>query len=271
MPPSAPTPPLTYTTSPSLLPYILRFHPYIPPSSPSPSTPEVHHTHRLCVGAAVLSTPSPSSPRKILLLQRSAKEKALPHRWELPGGAAESLDQTSLAAAARELWEETGLRAARFVHLVGCYQWEGLGGGEAAAAVPGDQAWGLSRGGVGIIDVGSRGGDGGHSESAVVGAVVEEQGNSAVGSHLGTAKDSHKVFKGRDAWRKYTYLVEVETVTDGGGAVQVNIDPEEHENFVWATEEEVRADRCGDVVFEWTSEHQKLDILRAFEIGRGKK
>ncbi|KAK1533953.1 NUDIX domain-containing protein [Colletotrichum paranaense] len=256
MPPAAPTPPLNYTTSPSLLPYTLRFHPYNkpPPTSPSSSTypQEVFHTHRLCVGAAVLSPSSQTTP-KILLLQRSARESALPHKWELPGGAAESLDSNSLASAARELWEETALRAVKFAALVGCYQWEGAGAGEEAQAVAGDQAWGLSRGGVGIIEVGRLSDDAGISEG--------------VGD--GVMKDSHKFFKGRDAWRKYTYLVEVETT--GTGEVKVEIDPEEHDDFVWATEEEVRADRCGERVFEWTSEHQKLDILRAFEIARGKK
>ncbi|KAK1655847.1 hypothetical protein BDP81DRAFT_444513 [Colletotrichum phormii] len=178
MPPAAPTTPLNYSTSPSLLPYTLRFHPYNPlsPSPSSSSAQEVHHTHRLC----------------------------------------------------------------------------GAGAGELAEAVAGDQAWGLSRGGVGIIEVGRVSGDGGSAE---------EEGTAGVG----VVKDSHKFFKGRDAWRKYTYLVEVETTT------KVEIDPEEHEDFVWATEEEVRADRCGERVFEWTSEHQKMDILRAFEIARGKK
>lgn len=125
----------------------------------------------------------------------------------------------------------------------------------------GDQAWGLSRGGVGIIEVGRLSDDG-----AVTGEGKGEEG-AAAGD--GVVKDSHKFFKGRDAWRKYTYLVEAETT--GEGEMKVEIDPEEHDDFVWATEEEVRADRCGERVFEWTSEHQKLDILRAFEIARGKK
>ncbi|EXF76778.1 NUDIX domain-containing protein [Colletotrichum fioriniae PJ7] len=263
MPPAAPAPALNYTTSPSLLPYTLRFHPYNNNPSPSSSSPsqEVLHTHRLCVGAAVLS---PQTTPKILLLQRSAKESALPHKWELPGGAAESLDSNSLASAARELWEETALRATKFVALVGCYQWEGAGAGEKAEAVAGDQAWGLSRGGVGIIEVGRPSDDGGIAVEEEE-KKKKEEGTTAAG--VEAIKDSHKFFKGRDAWRKYTYLVEVETT--GAGEAEVEIDPEEHEDFVWATEEEVRADRCGERVFEWTSEHQKLDVLRAFEIARG--
>ncbi|GKT51232.1 uncharacterized protein ColSpa_11413 [Colletotrichum spaethianum] len=257
MPPAPPSPPLSYTTAPALLPYTLRFHPYNPAAAR-----EVHHTHRLCVGAAVLSTPpspSPNNPPRILLVQRSAQEKALPHRWELPGGAAESVDSDSFAAAARELWEETGLRAKRFAALVGSYQWDGAGAGVIATAVPGDQAWGLPNGGVGIVETATAGVTTARA-AASEGAVAE--------AGLATGKDSHKVSKGRDAWRKYTYLVEVETAADGD--VQVVIDPEEHEAFVWATEEEVRADRCGEVVLEWTSENQKLDVLKALEIAKRK-
>ncbi|KAK1986718.1 NUDIX hydrolase domain-like protein [Colletotrichum cereale] len=240
MPPAPPSPPLSYTTAPAVLPYTLRVHPHRP--SP-PSEPRHTHTHRLCVGAAVLTPAQAPTPRKILLLRRSAREKALPHRWELPGGAADSPpDPDALAAAARELWEETGLRAARFAALVGCYQWEGAGPGLVAAPVPGDQAWGLADGGVGILEA------------------------SAAAAEGGAARGR------RDAWRKYTYLVEIETPADGAAAAaEVVIDPEEHEAFVWATEEEVRAGRCGDVVFEWTSESQRLDVLRAFEIANKKR
>ncbi|TQN64477.1 hypothetical protein CSHISOI_10943 [Colletotrichum shisoi] len=224
MPPALPSRPLSYTTAPSVLPYALRFHPYAPSA-----TSQVHHTHRLCVGAAVISTPS--SP------DRSAREKALPHRWELPGGGAESRDGDALAAAARELWEETGLRAARFAALVGA----------AATAVPGDQAWGLSGGGVGV------------------GVGVAESVDVVVDVVAGGR---------RDAWRKYTYLVEIETEaeTEAGGradvVADVVVDPEEHEAFVWATEDEARAGRCGDVVLDWTSENQRLEVLRAFEIAK---
>ncbi|KAK2045207.1 hypothetical protein LZ31DRAFT_260040 [Colletotrichum somersetense] len=235
MPPAPPSPPLSYTTAPAVLPYTLRFHPYRPSSSP-------HHTHHLCVAAAVVIAPAATTPR-ILLLRRSAREKALPHRWELPGGGADATDRDALAAAARELWEETGLRAARFAALVGCYQWEGAGPGLAASAVPGDQGWGLAGGGVGIVEASSS--------------------SSSEASTAATAT------AGRDAWRKYTYLVEVEGLAVEN--VVVVVDPEEHEAFVWATEEEVRAGRCGDVVFEWTSEAQMLDVLRAFEITSKKR
>ncbi|KAK2003852.1 hypothetical protein LX36DRAFT_745300 [Colletotrichum falcatum] len=253
MPPAPPSPPLSYTTAPAVLPYTLPFHPYRPSSPPSfssssssslPSPPR--HTHRLCVAAAVLSTvPSPAPP-KILLLRRSAREKSLPHRWELPGGAADAPpDPDALAAAARELWEETRLRAARFAALVGCYQWAGAGPSAPADAadVRGGRGWALRDGGVGIVAAGAPGtGTGTGTEAAAAG----------------------------DAWRKYTYLVEVEPPAADGAAAVV-VDPEEHDAFVWATEEEVREGRCGRVVFEWTSEAQRLDVLRAFEISNEKR
>ncbi|OLN85771.1 hypothetical protein CCHL11_07788 [Colletotrichum chlorophyti] len=238
MPPPPPHPPLSYKTSPTLHPYTLRYHPV--------ATSAVPYTHTLCVGAAVvrLAPPAPDQgPRRrprILLLQRSATEKALPHRWELPGGGAEPRDLDSLSSAARELWEETGLRAVHARGLVGCYQWAGLGPSEDATPVPGDQAWSLPNGRVGVI----------------VPPVPDAA--AAAGGREVTPPER------RDAWRKYTYLFEVET--DADGDARVVIDPEEHETFVWASEDEVRADRCGDVRLDWTSENQKLDVLKAFEM-----
>ena len=46
-----------------------------------------------------------------LLLTRRAPEKSYPGTWENSGGAAKA-GETSRQAIARELWEETGIRAA---------------------------------------------------------------------------------------------------------------------------------------------------------------
>lgn len=58
-----------------------------------------------------------SEPR-ILLLQRAASDSN-PNKWEPPGGAVDDDDASILHAAARELWEEAGLRAARIGGVVG--------------------------------------------------------------------------------------------------------------------------------------------------------
>lgn len=61
--------------------------------------------------------PREDGPPRVLLVQR-AGDDTLPLRWEVPGGRADDAeDATVLHAAARELREETGLRARR---LVGC-------------------------------------------------------------------------------------------------------------------------------------------------------
>ena len=54
---------------------------------------------------------------KVLLIQR-ADHDSMPNRWEIPGGAVDDEDPTILHGAARELWEESGLVAKRFTHVV---------------------------------------------------------------------------------------------------------------------------------------------------------
>ncbi|KAJ9635840.1 hypothetical protein H2201_000164 [Coniosporium apollinis] len=66
----------------------------------------------LVIGALVYSGD------RLLLLQRSASD-SYPNRWEVPGGSCDLEDETVLHAVARELFEETGLRATRIVRQVG--------------------------------------------------------------------------------------------------------------------------------------------------------
>ncbi|KAI8223247.1 hypothetical protein K4K56_008872 [Colletotrichum sp. SAR 10_98] len=240
MPPPPPNPPLAYTTLPKLNPYLVPYHPL---PSTTDTDPRTLVTHRLAVGAAVLNLSA--TPPKVLVLQRSALEKALPHKWELPGGAAEAVDGNLVASTTRELWEETGLRAKTVLGLVGSYEWAGFGPSLDAPVGPGEQGFALPGGGVGIR-----------------GKPVEVPSVQTGGE----GERSPEAAKGRDAWRKFTYLVEVET--DGEGEAKIVIDPEEHEAFVWATEAEVQADRSGKFQFDWTSEHQKADILRAFAMAK---
>jgi ADP-ribose pyrophosphatase YjhB (NUDIX family) len=63
---------------------------------------------------------------------------------------------------------------------------------------------------------------------------------------------------------KFTFLVEVEQTSDGG--LKVKLDPMEHQNFVWATEGDVRAGKVGNVELEFTSWEVKQTVLEAFRV-----
>ncbi|KAI9783516.1 MAG: hypothetical protein M1839_003686 [Geoglossum umbratile] len=74
---------------------------------------------RLVVGALIFAHKPFDNRARILLVQRSANERAFPQAWEVPGGSAEGSDPTILHSVAREVFEETGLRLTRFVRQVG--------------------------------------------------------------------------------------------------------------------------------------------------------
>ncbi|KAI8948254.1 NUDIX hydrolase domain-like protein [Xylaria longipes] len=61
----------------------------------------------VCVGAFVFDDVD-----RLLLVQRAPTD-SYPLRWEVPGGAIDAEDESILHGLARELWEETGLRARR--------------------------------------------------------------------------------------------------------------------------------------------------------------
>ncbi|KAF3014422.1 hypothetical protein E8E14_006690 [Neopestalotiopsis sp. 37M] len=63
-------------------------------------------------------------------------------------------------------------------------------------------------------------------------------------------------------WRKMTFLVDVDRI--GPSEPLVKLDPEEHQDFVWATEEDLLANRHGDITLTWMSEDQRQTILKAF-------
>ena len=54
---------------------------------------------------------------KVLVIQRASHD-SMPNKWELPGGAVDEEDMTIFHGAARELLEESGLVARRFLHVV---------------------------------------------------------------------------------------------------------------------------------------------------------
>ncbi|KAI5919302.1 NUDIX hydrolase domain-like protein [Camillea tinctor] len=58
--------------------------------------------------------------------------------------------------------------------------------------------------------------------------------------------------------RKYTFIVEVE-------GYDVRLNPAEHKAYLWVSEDEARAKRCGNVEIVYTSKGQEEVILKAFE------
>ncbi|KAK5558091.1 hypothetical protein LTR46_004270 [Exophiala xenobiotica] len=62
---------------------------------------------------------------------------------------------------------------------------------------------------------------------------------------------------------KFHFLVEAKRGTNG--ALNVMLDPREHQNYVWATEEEVKARRVGNTGLQFTGPEQETAILDGFQ------
>lgn len=73
------------------------------------------------VGGLVFSK-GQSGENYILLLQRAPTD-SYPNYWEGPGGGLDPEDASVLEGAAREVFEESGLRVTRFVDLVSVDEW----------------------------------------------------------------------------------------------------------------------------------------------------
>ncbi|KAI2470527.1 NUDIX hydrolase domain-like protein [Annulohypoxylon bovei var. microspora] len=63
---------------------------------------------------------------------------------------------------------------------------------------------------------------------------------------------------------KYSFLAEVE-------GFEVTLDPNEHQAFLWVTEEEARSGRCGDVNFKYTFDEQQEAVYEAFQFRKGEQ
>lgn len=62
---------------------------------------------------------------------------------------------------------------------------------------------------------------------------------------------------------RFFFLAEVQKGEDK--KLHVKLDPREHQNYVWATEEEVARRRVGDVELKFTSRELEAVLLEAFE------
>ena len=68
--------------------------------------------------------------------------------------------------------------------------------------------------------------------------------------------------RGKDVvWRKLIFEVEVKDEN-------IKLDPVEHQNYLWATEEEVINDKVGDIALSWITQPNKEINLDAFESRR---
>lgn len=90
-------------------------------------------------------------------------------------------------------------------------------------------------------------------------------------------EDTHDWIDGGETWRKMTFLVEVSGAGAGAGVGEeqqppvVKLDPNEHEDFAWVTEQQVQEDRCDDGrPLEWTTAAQKATILDTFKLLRAR-
>ncbi|KAK4235441.1 hypothetical protein C8A03DRAFT_36708 [Achaetomium macrosporum] len=118
-----------------------------------------------------------------------------PNKWEPPDGACDDEDENILHAAARELWEEAGLHAARIGGLVG-------------------------------------------------------------DPYFFTLSDGKKVCR-------FNFAAHLRT--DSATSLAVELDPEEHQRFVWATESEVKARKADGMDLDFTREEVWHTVLLAFD------
>ncbi|KAK8087247.1 NUDIX domain-containing protein [Apiospora phragmitis] len=97
-------------------------------------------------------------------------------------------------------------------------------------------------------------------------------------------RQRHEWLDRGEIWRKVTFIVEAEAdddeddelsaekrgedETDEGrrSPLRVRLDPEEHEDFVWASLVDLVAGGVGERTFTWIQDEQRQVILRAFDI-----
>ncbi len=65
---------------------------------------------------------------------------------------------------------------------------------------------------------------------------------------------------------KFTFVVDVEKGPDG--KINVKLDPKEHQNYVWASEEDVKARKVGELELRFTTSEQEAVVLEAFKARR---
>ncbi|KAL7822336.1 hypothetical protein V8C26DRAFT_296320 [Trichoderma gracile] len=252
--------PFPYTHSPSLSPLST----LSPQTLSTTSDPPIAH---LMTSVLILRQPqqsqgtttsssSPASPQ-ILLLRRSPTD-SYPLKWETPGGSVDPSDPSVLSAAARELHEEASLSNPHFHAAVGMAR--SVFNAQEAAQMG---EWGIPPEEEDAKDVDLLHGGGGDDDDDVGGL---QRMKVKVTTFLETG----------NVWGKMNFLATV----DEGVSERVVTDPEEHTEWGWFTEDEVRRGRAwradGDgegekreeKVLEFTSQAVWGSILESFRVGR---
>ncbi|RFU75857.1 nudix domain [Trichoderma arundinaceum] len=222
--------PYTYTFVPSLSPLASQS----PKSLSANSNPPIDH---LMTSVLVLRQPQAQAKPQILLLRRSPTD-SYPLKWEAPGGSIDDSDASTLDAAARELWEETALKECHFYASVGTTRdLEDL-----------DQS-AVKNWGIGPLEE--------DAKDVQVEAKSEQEG-------ISTQVKITTFLETKNVWGKITFLATTNNKDD------VVIDPEEHIDWGWFTEEEVRMGRAeeGSKVLEFTSQAVWGSLLEGFRVGR---
>jgi 8-oxo-dGTP pyrophosphatase MutT (NUDIX family) len=103
---------------------------------------------------------------------------------------------------------------------------------------------------------------------AVARELWEEAGLTAVS--IGPLVGSPYFFESRSGKHvcKFSFLVEMKI---GERTMDVKLNPEEHQRFVWASEEEAKARKVGDLEIEFTVKDMEETVLEAFRIRREAK
>jgi phenol 2-monooxygenase len=199
-----------YTVAPHLEEFNLPF--------PAFRATKPQYTH--FIGGGLIFSRSPNLPRgrdrplddssdtlRVLLLQRALHD-AYPGAWEGPGGSCEDEDETFLYGVAREVFEESGLRVSRFVELVATDEWVKVKPDEVIRA------------------------------KKYTFLVEIEEGIPAVSASVTGNGDEGKEGDGVPADKLPDGSVDSRLAKRWEDLVV--LDPEEHRDFEWATEEEVR-------------------------------
>ncbi|QIX02458.1 hypothetical protein AMS68_007975 [Peltaster fructicola] len=136
---------------------------------------------------------------RLLIVQRAAHD-SMPNRWELPGGAVDDDDPTILHGAARELFEEAGLLAQSFTHVI-------------------------------------------------------PAGPQVAPGNVFTNSTKTK------RWCQFAFHATVE-------GLRVQLDPNEHQAFFWAMEDEIRAQQSAEQDLPITKEAVLAIMIEAFRLRR---